>query len=119
MWFHKVKHGELSWEPYKYKAIIGNDVWLGNSVIVLSGVSIGTGAVIAAGAIVTKNVPPYEIWGGTPARLIRKRFDDDISNKLLSSEWWNLPTTILDSISSEMKDPEQFLKKIEQIKDKK
>ena len=57
--------------------------------IILSEVHIKTGAVIGAGSIVTKDVGPYEIWAGNPARLIRKRFDDETIEKLLKSEWWN------------------------------
>nr|WP_102782474.1 CatB-related O-acetyltransferase [Thalassospira sp. GB04J01] len=69
---------------------LGHDVWIGARAIVLSGVKIGTGAVVAAGAIVTKDVPPYAIVGGNPARLIRKRFDDDKIEKLLETRWWEL-----------------------------
>lgn len=68
--------------------IIGNDVWIGANVIILPGVSIGDGAVLAAGSIITKDVLPYDIVGGNPARLIRKRFSDDIIKKLLSIKWW-------------------------------
>lgn len=68
---------------------IGNDVWLGIRTIIRGGVSIGDGAVIGAGSIVTKDVGPYEIWAGNPARFIRKRFDDETIEKLLKSQWWN------------------------------
>lgn len=68
---------------------IGNDVWLGIRTIIQGGVSIGDGAVIGAGSIVTKDVGPYEIWAGNPARFIRKRFDDETIEKLLKSQWWN------------------------------
>ena len=68
--------------------VIGNDVWIGANVIILPGVTIGDGAVIAAGAIVTKDVLPYSIVGGNPAREIRKRFDDDTIEKLLRIKWW-------------------------------
>lgn len=69
--------------------VIGNDVWIGANVIILPGVSIGDGAVLAAGAVVTKDVLPYSIVGGNPARLIRKRFDEATIEALLSIEWWN------------------------------
>lgn len=68
--------------------VIGNDVWIGANVVILPGVTIGDGAVIAAGAIVTKDVPPYSIVGGNPAREIRKRFDDSTIEKLLQIKWW-------------------------------
>lgn len=68
---------------------IGNDVWLGVRVIVLGGVTIGDGAVIGAGSVVTKNVGPYEIWAGNPARLIRKRFDEATIEMLLKTKWWD------------------------------
>lgn len=70
---------------------IGNDVWIGLNAIVLSGVSIGTGAVIGAGSVVTKNIPPYAIAVGNPAKVIRFRFSTEIIEQLLNSEWWLLP----------------------------
>lgn len=69
--------------------IIGNDVWIADCVMVKAGVSIGDGSVIGMGSVVTKNVPPYEIWAGNPARLIRKRFDEQTIAKLLHIQWWN------------------------------
>ena len=69
--------------------IIGNDVWIGANVVILPGVKIGDGAVLAAGAIVTKDVKPYQIVAGNPAKQIRKRFDDEMINKLLNIKWWN------------------------------
>lgn len=66
----------------KGKIIIGNDCWIGNGAIILSGVNIGNGSVIAAGAIVTKSFPPYSIIGGNPAKLIRKRFSEEIIDEL-------------------------------------
>ncbi len=68
--------------------LIGNDVWIGANAIIVSGVSIGDGAVIAAGAVVTKNVLPYAIMGGNPARVIRFRFDQETIKELLESKWW-------------------------------
>jgi acetyltransferase-like isoleucine patch superfamily enzyme len=70
---------------------IGNDVWIGFSSMILSGVKVADGAVVAAGSVVTRNIGPYEIWGGNPARLIKKRFSDDVIEKLLLEKWWDWP----------------------------
>lgn len=67
---------------------IGNDVWIGASAIILDGVKIGNGAIIGAGAVVTKDVEPYSIVGGIPARLLKKRFDDEIIASLQKDPWW-------------------------------
>lgn len=71
------------------KTYIGNDVWIGCGVIILSGVTIGDGAIIGAGAIVTKDVEPYSIVVGVPAKEIRKRFEKDIIDELLQLKWWD------------------------------
>lgn len=68
---------------------IGNDVWVASEAMILSGVTIGDGAVIGARAVVSKDVPPYGIVAGNPAKLIRKRFSDDIIEKLLKLRWWD------------------------------
>jgi len=70
---------------------IGHDVWLGSGAIILSGVTVGHGAVVAAHAIVTKDVPPYAVVGGNPARVIRYRFDEETIAALLNAQWWDLP----------------------------
>jgi acetyltransferase-like isoleucine patch superfamily enzyme len=79
--------------------VIGNDVWIGADVTIMSGVTIGDGAVIAANSHVVKDVEPYTIVGGNPAKTIRKRFSDEIINKLLEIKWWNLDENIIDEIS--------------------
>lgn len=71
--------------------IIGNDVWIGYEAVIMSGVHIGDGAVIGTRAVVTKNVEPYTIVGGIPAKPIRKRFDNETIQKLQSLRWWDLP----------------------------
>lgn len=78
---------------------VGNDVWIGARVLVLDGISIGDGAIVAAGAVVTKNVPPYSIVGGVPARLIRSRFGSAEIEFLLKWQWWNLPDGVLTQLS--------------------
>lgn len=70
---------------------IGNDVWIGTKAIVMDGVSIGDGAIVAAGAVVTKDVPPFAVVGGVPARILKYRFPDDVINRLLEIKWWNMP----------------------------
>lgn len=69
--------------------IIGNDVWIGSNAIILQGVKIGDGVVVAAGAIVTKDVEPFTIVGGVPAKIIKDRFAPELKEKLLDSQWWN------------------------------
>jgi acetyltransferase-like isoleucine patch superfamily enzyme len=70
---------------------IGNDVWIGYGSTLMSGVSVGSGAVIAANSHVVKDIPSYEIWGGNPARFIRRRFTPDIVTKLVEISWWDYP----------------------------
>ena len=71
--------------------VIGNDVWIGYEAVVLAGVTIGDGAIVAARAVVTKDVPPYTIVGGVPARPIRRRFSDSEIDQLLELKWWDWP----------------------------
>lgn len=73
----------------KGNIIIGNDVWIGYGAYIFSGLIIGDGAVIAAGAIITKDVLPYSIVGGNPAKIIRMRFSQEIIDKLLQIKWWD------------------------------
>jgi acetyltransferase-like isoleucine patch superfamily enzyme len=68
---------------------IGNDVWIGDKVIVIGGITIGDGAVVGAGAVVTHDVPPYAIVAGVPAKVIKYRFDDEKIRKLLDLKWWD------------------------------
>lgn len=74
------------------RVVIGNDVWIGHAVIVMPGVTVGDGAVLAAGAVVTRDVAPYTIVGGVPAKQIRERFNRDVAAQLSRIAWWNWPT---------------------------
>ncbi len=75
--------------PNKGDTVIGNDVWIGYEAVIMPGVQIGDGAIIASKSVVTKNVLPYTIVGGNPAKEIRKRFADDVIETLLKIAWWN------------------------------
>ena len=75
--------------PKSAKTFIGNDVWIGHGVSIKQGVKIGDGAVIGMGAVVTKDVPPYAIVGGVPARVIKYRFSESVIEKLMKMQWWN------------------------------
>lgn len=87
--FYKVEQEyELNESEYE-TIVIGNDVWIGARAMILDGVTIGDGAVVAAGAVVTKDIPPYAIVGGVPAKIIKFRFDEEKIKELLLSEWWN------------------------------
>ena len=75
--------------PFKGDTVVGNDVWIGQNVTVMPGVHIGDGAIIAANSVVVKDVPAYCVAGGNPCRVIRKRFDDGLTEYLLSLKWWD------------------------------
>ena len=75
--------------PFKGDTILGNDVWIGRESIIMPGVKIGDGSIVAAYSIVTKNVEPYSVVGGNPARFIKKRFDDELIDLLLKTKWWD------------------------------
>lgn len=74
--------------PFQKGIVIGHDVWIGRDVTLLTGVTIGVGAVVAAGAVVTKDVPPFAIVGGVPAKVLRYRFDEPERERILLSRWW-------------------------------
>lgn len=102
------------------RVYIGNDVWVGSHVLINGGVHIGDGAVIGAGAVVVKDVPPYAIVGGVPARIIRYRFSPEVIETLLDLKWWNYNENILkeniDFFQKEnitVDDVEEFIKRVE------
>lgn len=104
--------GDLRFPP----CVVDSDVWIGASSIILSGIHIGTGAVVAAGAVVTKDVPPYAIVGGVPARIIRYRFTPDVIKKLLASCWWDLPDAEIKKLAFD--DMPKCLKQLESLRKK-
>ncbi|KFX54048.1 CatB-related O-acetyltransferase [Clostridium botulinum] len=89
-WGLDVSHITDAWDN-KGDIVIGNDVWIGYDAIIMPGVKIGDGAIIGTRAIVTNDVPTYTIVGGIPAKVIKKRFSDDIILKLLKIKWWDWP----------------------------
>ena len=104
------KHfSDHSFLPNDRVTVIGNDVWIGNNVIIKSGVTIGDGAVIGMGSVVTKNVGKYEIWAGNPAKLIRKRFSDDILDELSETKWWEINDLKLSKYAAMFNDVQKFL----------
>lgn len=91
---------------------IGSDVWIGRNTVILSGTNIGDGAVIGAGSIVTKDVPPYGIVVGNPARLVRYRFDQDVILKLLQIKWWDWdPNFVFENSKDLRSNTQDFVKK--------
>lgn len=99
----------------KGEVIIGNDVWIGNDVTIMGGVRIGDGAIIATGSMVIKDVPPYSIVGGNPAKIIKYRFDKNIIDKLRRIAWWNWDSA---TISSRRKDMEGEVEKFSEMYDR-
>jgi len=96
--FPKVKrnHGHPA---TKGNVVIGNDVWIATNAVIMSGIKIGDGAIIGAYSVVTKDVPPYTIVAGNPAKQIRKRFSDEVINKLLELKWWDMDENKINEIS--------------------
>lgn len=93
----------------RISVVIGNDVWIGARATILEGVTIGDGAVVAAGAIVTKDVPPYSVVGGVPAKIIKYRFDEETIKKLLELKWWEKDQTWIKSHAEDFDDVEKLL----------
>lgn len=91
-----------------YECEIGNDVWIGDNVLIRGGLKIGDGAIIGMGSVVLHDIEPYTIVAGIPAKPIRKRFDDQTINKLLTSKWWEKPFAWLAVNADLFDDPEKF-----------
>lgn len=97
----------------KFKVVIENDVWIGDDCLVLQGVHIGQGAVVGANSVVTKDVPPYAIVVGSPARVIKYRFDEETIQQLLQSHWYNIHPERLIEIGKQTETIEDFLKVVQ------
>ncbi|MCM3788890.1 CatB-related O-acetyltransferase [Domibacillus indicus] len=113
---HENEFKEYSYadEKGKYLCEIGNDVWLGQNVKIINGVRIGDGAIVAAGALVSKEVPPYAIVGGVPAKIIKYRFNNEDIDFLLNLQWWNKDQEWLEKNINNFDDVEK-LKKTEEL----
>ena len=111
-----VLHKNFSNTPFTeyIKTTIGNDVWIGSKCMIKGGVTIGDGAIIGMGSVVTRDVPPYEIWGGNPAKCIRKRFDEETIEKLLALKWWQWDEQTLAKYGDCFHDPKELFKKLEE-----
>jgi acetyltransferase-like isoleucine patch superfamily enzyme len=98
--------------------IIGNDVWIGGNTTIMNGVIIGDGSIISANSHVVKDIPPYTIVGGNPAKYINQRFNYEIVKKLLKLQWWNLPDEIINQLSPFLccDDINEFFKEVEKLK---
>jgi acetyltransferase-like isoleucine patch superfamily enzyme len=103
----KFAYHHYEWRP---KTVIGNDVWIGEHTLIRGGVKIGDGAVVGMGSVVTKDVPPYAIVAGNPARLIRMRFDSKVVQALLRMKWWTYSDEELSRLGPKFTDPEKMLK---------
>ncbi|NDV50408.1 CatB-related O-acetyltransferase [Yangia sp. PrR003] len=116
-WFDDCEH----WRQYedhgtvfrgnRKRTVIGHDVWIGRNAIIRQGVTVGTGAIIGANAFVGKDVAPYSIVGGVPANPIRRRFSDELCERLLESEWWDYQMPL--NVREHYRSPERFLEELE------
>ena len=93
--FGLLPEDETGYDRFREPCTIGSDVWIGAGASIMRGVTVATGAVIGAGAVVTHDVAPYTIVTGIPAAPLRRRFPDDVIERLLASEWWRLPAQVI------------------------
>jgi acetyltransferase-like isoleucine patch superfamily enzyme len=107
----KRKFSNNAYHPYA-RTTIGNDVWIGSHCLVKSGITISDGAVIGMGSVVTKDVGPYEIWAGNPARIIRKRFSEEQITQLCNCKWWTWEESKIYEKAKYMNQVEAFLEEI-------
>lgn len=100
------------------KTSIESDVWIGQGAMIKSGITIGTGAIVGAGAIVVKDVLPYSVVGGIPAKHIKYRFEEKIREELISSEWWKLSDDSLEKLNDSFEFPEVFIENMKKLRKK-
>ena len=113
-WFHYVQSSKFKEHLINddgFECTIGNDVWIGDNVLILGGCKIGDGAIIGMGSIVLSDVPPYTIVAGIPAKEIRKRFPNETIEILKKVEWWNKPIGWIEANADEFSDVEFFVSK--------
>ena len=97
--------------PRKGDIVVGNDVWIGRECAIMPGVKIGDGAIVAACSVVAGDIPPYTVFGGNPARFIKRRFDEGLTGLLLQFRWWDLEPEALVEVLPLLCDPD--LEKVE------
>ena len=113
-WFHYVKESKFKEHLTNDEGLectIGNDVWIGDNVLILGGTKIGDGAIVAMGSIVLHDVPPYTIVAGVPAKEIRKRFPTETIEVLMLIKWWNKPIEWIESQAEDFSEIEHFIDK--------
>ena len=120
IFYSTLKQSQITFADKNYyieenKTIIGNDVWIGSNVIITGGLTIGDGAIIASGAVVTKDIPPYTIVGGVPAKVIRDRFEKNEIDFLLKFRWWNLEINFLKKNFDKFHDIKKLMSEYQKI----
>lgn len=91
------------------RTIISNDVWIGHGAIIKAGITVGDGAIVGAGAVVVKDVPPYAVVGGVPAKVLKYRFSEYMIDDLLATQWWNASDDIIQKFAIYMNDYKRFV----------
>jgi len=109
----KFSEFDRSQEP---RTFIGSDVWIGEGVYIKAGITVGHGSVIGMGSVVTKDILPYSIVGGVPAKVIKSRFPDDICEWMLKIQWWDFSDQKLEKYASCFSDPIEFIQRIQSEK---
>lgn len=114
-WASTCEHISKGYRPIVANTSIGHDVWIGHNASIMAGLRIGTGAVIGTQAVVTRDVPPYSIVVGNPARIVKYRFSELVITALLASRWWEKPLTLLQTLRPE--NPVSFARSAAQLTD--